>query len=616
MKNLLVLITCILVSNFVLVSFVFASDTSSPISTLTIDPNFPTGSNGWYNQSVDLIINASDNDSGIAKISYSLDDHSQIDQIIESSVNLIDNPSFEEHHNYIPYYWDRPLYSSNVYVSPNYSVDGIYALRFNFNIWPINYLTNESYFVDAGPFETYFFSAWLRTNVFGLGTNYEIMAKVNGSNQLLYRSPGYFNLNDFTFLNKSFTTPSGTTGIFINLYSVGWGNSYFDNLYLGRITAESSVEFNVSEEGQHTIVYNATDQAGNIGDDNEDDFKLDIIPPSLWNNFNFTEVGNDHTLRLNVDVTDNVSGIDLTSGYFQYYIEGVGWGVYSNLTQCNSDFLLDQWGVPTVTYISDPTKAQIATPTIDFCNSNWLLDKKIKFKITDIAGNESISPEFSINAPWVYATNFDIGSNNDISINSKFNIDGVAQAKGDIVGVDTVSGITVKNYLNSTDLSAQSLITQGVFMTLPENKLPETSGRYKFVGNMTLDNKTLNDYDTKTICSVVAIDGSLTISKDYSLNDSSSCLIFFITGNLAISSNVNDVEGFFIVDGTFNTTSSNKMLTLKGGVVANNISLFRSLSGKSNLTDPSEYFDYDLNLLFNASGLVSSTNESTYWYEL
>ncbi len=616
MKFLFVLSLSLTLLLFLFVQPIFATDTIAPITTLGIDPTSATGSNGWYNQSVDLTINASDSDSGVAKISYTLDTKAKIDKTIESSVNLIDNPSFEEHHNLIPYYWDRAVYSSNIYVSSNYKVDGLYSLRFNSNIWPVNYLTNESYFITASSFQTYFFSLWLKTNMIGIGTNYEIMAKVNGTNQLIYRSPTYSNYPNFTFINKSFTTPSGTTAIFINLYSLGWGNTYVDNLYMGQITSETSVKFNVSEEGQHTIKYNATDQAGNIGSDITSNFKIDITSPSDWQNFTYSEVGNDHTLKLNVDISDIISGIDITSGFFQYYIEDVGWGVYQNLNKCTGTFLLNQWAVPTITYITNPSKAHILTPTVDFCNSNWLQDKKIRFKIKDIAGNEAISPEFSINSPWLYASEFDIASNYSIAFSSIAKIDNIAQSKNNITGVNSVSGITVKNYVNDTEISAQSLISQATFETLPENKLPDKSGKYKFVGNMTLDNKTLNGYDTKTICSVVAIDGSLTISKDYTLKDSSSCLIFLITGNLNISSSVNSVEGFFILDGTFDSASANKTLTIKGGVVAREIKLLRSLAGKKNLTDPSEYFDYDLNLLFNASGLVSNTKESTFWYEL
>jgi len=616
MKIVLALIISIISFIFLPNKIVFATDTTPPISTLTIDPVSSTGSNGWYNQSVDIQINASDNDSGVAKISYTLDSHPQVDKDIQASPNLIDNPSFEEHHNYIPYYWDRPIFSSNVYVSPNYSVDGLYSLRFNYNIWPINYLTNESYYISADSFETYFFSAWLKTNVVGFGINYEIMAKINGSDQLIYRSPSYNNLSDFTFVNKSFTTPSGTTALYINLYSIGWGNAYFDSLYLGKITAESSVNFNISEQGKHTLIYYATDQADNVGDNNDEEFNIDITAPSNWQNFNYTEQGNSHTLVLTIDVSDSISGLNLTNAFFQYYIEGVGWGVYEDLTNCSSSFLLNQWAVPTVSYVVNPTKAKITTPKIDFCNSNWAQDKKIHFKIMDIAGNESISPEYALNSPWIYTSKFDVGSNNAISFTAVSQADGVVEANGDITNLDTTSGITLKDYVNSTEISALSLISQTDFITLPENKLPTENGRYRFVGNMTLDNKSINNYDKNTICSVVAIDGSLTISKDYSLKDSSSCLIFLIIGNVTLAQSVNNIEGFFIVDGTFNTGSSNKSLTVKGGVVANNITLSRSLSGKENLTDPSEYFDYDLNLLFNAAELLSTSRNSTFWLEL
>jgi len=616
MKLYLTLLISFIFASLIFAHLALASDTSSPISTLSIDPASPTGANGWYNQSVDLLINASDNDSGVAKISYTLDDHATIDKNIDASINLIDNPSFEEHHNHIPYYWDRPPFSSNIYVSSKNSVDGIYSLRFRYNIWPINYVTNKSYYISAEAFKTYFFSAWIKTNVFGFGTNYEIMAIVNGENQLLYRSPSYFNLNDFTFVNNSFTTPSGTTGLYINLYSLGWGNTYFDSLYLGQITADSSVSFNVSEEAEHVILYNATDQAGNVGDENTDNFKIDITPPSNWQNFDYTKQGNDHTLKVNIDVTDNVSGIDLTSAYFQYYIEGVGWGVYEDLSKCSGNFLLDQWKVPSISYITNPTKALITTPIIDFCNSNWTQDKKIRFKLTDIAGNEAISPEFTINSPWIYATNFDIGSSNSISFTSPAKTDGFVLSKGDIVGVDSISNVYIKNYLSDTIFNTQNLVDQLTFLALPENKLPEINGRYKFIGNMTLDKKSINGYDKKSICSVIFIDGSLTISTDYSLKDSNSCLIFFVSGNLLISSNVNNIEGFFIVDGVFDTSTTNKTLNIKGGVIANEVKLLRSLSGKANLTKPAEYFDYDLNLLFNVSKLLSTSQNSIFWYEL
>jgi len=616
MKFLLILTTCLTSLFFVCVNQVFASDTTSPISTLTLDPPSSTGQNGWYNQSVDLLINSSDSDSGVAKISYILDSKPTVEKLVEASVNLIDNPSFEEHHNYIPFYWDRPTYSSDIYVSPNYSVDGVYSLRFKSNIWPVNYMTNASYMVTAGSFETYFFSAWLKTKIIGFGTNYEIMAKVNGQNQLIYRSPSYYNQSNFTYLNKTFTTPSGTQGLFVNLYSLGWGDSYFDSLYLGKITSESSISFNVSEEGVHNINYFAQDQAGNIEQTNNSSFKIDIAPPSTWQNFDYTQSGNDHTLILSIDVTDVTSGIDLISGQFQYYIEGIGWGVYTDLKSCSSPFLLDQWRNPTVSYITLSTKAHIVTPAINFCNSNWIQDKKIRFKAKDIAGNEAISPEFSINSPWIYATNFDVASNHSIQFNSTALVDGYVHSSGDIVGVNSMPNIQIKNYNSSVNTSAQYYISENTLITLPENKLPETDGKYKFVGNMTLDIKTINNYDNKTICTLVAIDGSLTISKDLILKDSSSCLIMLVTGNLNVSNSVENISGFFIIDGVFDTGSSNKALIINGGVVADKTVLSRSLKGKANLDNPSETFNYSLNLLFNASGLVSTIENSTYWYEL
>jgi len=598
------------------VTKVIAGDTTNPSTILFFTPSSPNGLNGWYIQSVDLSISGSDSESGLKTIKYSLDDNDFVETNIEAGANLIENASFEEHSNNIPFYWNRSFYSSQIYVSDKYAIDGIYSARFNFNIWPFNFLTNEGYYAEASPFTEYFFSTWLKTNVVGFGTNYEIWAKKEGANELIYRSPTYFDFNDFEFLNTTFTTPVGTDGVYVYLYSIGWGDTYFDNLYLGEITTDASVDFNVSEEGEHTILFYSEDQALNVEDIKQESFKIDILPPSNWTNFDYVEKGNDHTLSISIDSTDSISGLNAATAEFQYYIEGVGWGVYKNLTSCSSEFLFDTWSPTSVQFINEPDSATLVTPKVDFCNSNWAQDKKIKFRINDNAGNIGISPEYNLNSPWILATNGDVGSNNSITFSAESIADHLINSYYSVSNMTSLSNIKLQNYSSNLNTSASYYINNNSFEKLPENKLQTQSGSYIFTGNITLDNPSINNYNKNTLCSVVAIDGTLTFSKDLILKDSNSCLVFLVTGNVIVKDTVTEIESFIITDGSFNTGTSHSDLFIRGGVIANELILTRSLKAKENLDNPSEIFSGNLDLLFNARKLISTIDTSAIWKEL
>jgi len=186
--------------------------------------------------------------------------------------------------------------------------------------------------------------------------------------------------------------------------------------------------------------------------------------------------------------------------------------------------LFDTWSPTSVEFINEPYNATLVTPSVDFCNSNWAQDKKIRFRINDNAGNIGISPEYNLNSPWILATNGDVGSNNSISFAAQSIADHLINSYYSISNMTSLSNIKLQNYSSNLNTSASYYINNNSFERLPENKLPTQSGSYIFTGNITLDNPSINNYNKNTLCSVVAIDGTLTFSKDLILKDSNSCL--------------------------------------------------------------------------------------------
>lgn len=88
------------------------------------------------------------------------------------------------------------------------------------------------------------------------------------------------------------------------------------------------------------------------------------------------------------------------------------------------------------------------------------------------------------------------------------------------------------------------------------------------------------------------LSNNVQITNDYTSAPTNAC-VFVVKGNVTISASVNRIDAFFLVDGDFVTQSSNRVLIIKGSVIANNVRFGRDLGGVVNNSNPSEIIIYD-----------------------
>jgi len=96
------------------------------------------------------------------------------------------------------------------------------------------------------------------------------------------------------------------------------------------------------------------------------------------------------------------------------------------------------------------------------------------------------------------------------------------------------------------------------------------------------------------------VNDNLTLTNDFrsSTTVPDDACAFIVRRNVTVSSNIIRLDGFFILDGNFITNSNltipvKQTLVIKGGVIANNVTFNRTLSGFDNSLNPSEIIIYD-----------------------
>lgn len=120
---------------------------------------------------------------------------------------------------------------------------------------------------------------------------------------------------------------------------------------------------------------------------------------------------------------------------------------------------------------------------------------------------------------------------------------------------------------------------------------------------------------------ILFVDGNLTISRKITIdNPEDNFFMVIVNGDITIdpgvfSTGTNDpaLEGIYFASGTFSTGNTNRMLVVRGSVVANSISLQRNL-GIGNITIPAETFISMPELLLNYPS--SLTRRRLLWREV
>lgn len=650
MKHFIFPITLIISFYFVrYITPVFAT-TLPPVTSLSLSGTL--GSNNWYISNVTAQLSATDNQSGVASSTYQLNNNPPVTIEYQQSENQILNYSFEEplawYLFWLPKYWERVRNGQalllRTFFSPGFDSDhaaSISARRGGFGYW---HNRENAVGVEAGTLYTV--SAHVKTYFADSpGAYLEVWSKADdpSDDTLITQSPlVQATTYDWEPLAASFT-PSSNQQVYIKLIlqaNDAAALAYFDAVYLQGI-AEAKTQITLVENGQHTLQYFSVDRNANSEEAKTASIWIDTQPPTNWQNFTFTLGQNNHSYFTNIQVQDLTSGIDVSTAEYAYYTDH-----QSQAWDHNGDGTTDWYPVSQVLVVETNLPAadgetrlvRLDTPEIDFGDSATVY--RVRFRLSDLAGNESDSGIQSIEGPWLQIVGADLYSAANINMSvpapAPFqNSDSLICTSGSITNFSTSSNLRVGSYQHSLlNLVGESPIRAVVptynelkaqALSLPGNRLPAQSGVYRYTGDYVIDSYSITTGFKKNVVNIVLIvEGNLSIQKDYEL-DNLSGLILLVEGDVKVQGKVQNIEGFFILNGKFYSNSDHKQekqLELKGGVMAfDGFELERDLGRHSHPTNseaPAEKIVVKPSYFLNSelAGLLKGKKTTYLWREI
>jgi hypothetical protein len=120
------------------------------------------------------------------------------------------------------------------------------------------------------------------------------------------------------------------------------------------------------------------------------------------------------------------------------------------------------------------------------------------------------------------------------------------------------------------------------------------------------------EFQTDRTKAVILVNGDLDISRNI-IVPVGNFLGFIVSGDIRINGSVDNIQGFYLADGEFNTGSSAVKLVGEGVFVANNFILGRDL-GDDNLTTAAEEFRLRPDFLMNS--FFGLWRAPVYWQEI
>jgi hypothetical protein len=599
-----------------LTAHAWAADVTAPTTTATLDPTAPDGNNGWYVSPVTIELSATDLESGVASINYSLNGNPWQTVNFESTLNLAPNPSFE-----------NPDGSSNIntegwealnpdtgatYLRDNTEYLAGYADT-SINVvstdvgW--HYISNIGTYAVTAPLNNMAASVWVKTNSVTQTAYFKVYAMLDDfSTTQLATSNTVTGTTDWTQLTSNFiVTPANAIGVYLEIGLEGTGTIWMDSVSLTDSLTSTTTDIVIGGDGEHTLEYYSIDRAGNneahgCPATNCISLKIDQTPPGNWHDSGAFRglFGAEHEVYVYTNVSDTTSGLSVFTDKYQYTIDHeTGYGRYQYITLCNSGWLENEWAL----LISPPftpgvQDAFLLTPKTDFCNSNWKICKVVRFHAEDMAGNVA-EKDFCINGPWIRFEGEGI-------VRSNYTIDMIAEPDGDNTDGLIETWINVINFFTSskswevigtpapeTSTYTQMWESMADTPTL-QTELNTTSGVYLMQGDFEMRNNTIpNTYDNDTFSQIWFIDGDLTITADVDM-DNSSAALFVVSGDVNIEKNVDYLGIAVISDGVLDNASdveegqSTGTLEWHGFYSANKFVLKRTLQGTNNAHTPSD----------------------------
>jgi len=583
---------------------VYASKTP-PYTTLTKTPALPNGLNDWYITPVNIILAATDLDSGVGSINYKIDSGNWVTVTKSDTLNLAPNPSFEvagSGSSINTLYWEAGLQDGQTVYSRN-------TLNYVFDATSI-----KISYSAANPLSNMNAEVWLKTES-ALGSAYFKMFAVSKD---INDNFVYTELGQSTAINGTTTWTKVTEafvvsvpdaiGVYMEVGLEGAGILYIDGATINNALKSADTSFTVSTDGNHIISYYSVDRSGNIEPTRTESFKIDQSPPTNWRNSNAYRglIGpSDHHLYVTTMVDDLTSGLSTLTDKFQYHTDrNPEFGTYSDLMQCSSGWEANTWA-PLISppFVPGTTTVTLLTPKTDFCDSNWKICKTVRFYAEDLAGNSSIK-DLCINGPWIKLRGGGLAGSrlgiNMLSESSDNNTDSVIEAGNNNVSFFTsTEGWVVKNNISVKDSNYLEIMSSARTPVEIFSTLPITDGVYIKNGDFTISTTSLpKDYGTSTFKQIVFVNGNLRFDKEIVLAPSSAVL-FVVSGNVEIRKTVSEINCAIHADGTFytayDTTEGDQTgtLRLRGVFVADKFIFQRTLQGTDNVEDPSEDFTYE-----------------------
>lgn len=567
--------------------WVKAADIFPPFTTLNSIPSVPNGENGWYTTFPIISLTSLDLDTGVREINWKINEGDWNSTLYTEGLNLILNSSFE-----------------SGYINNWSFVGGIFAIGYKSSflkntgqyaagIINLNYLSfpywENTHYLEAVPLENYKYSFSMASITSFLDNGfYEIVSiNPNGEETVLVSKHNVDIKLNFKQEVGTFTS-TGVSGsvLVIRIGLEGIGHLSIDDVSMSLGGEDTLVEFSLDKEGENTVWYYAKDGAGNIEETKNSTFNVDVLAPS-FSNFEVPQIENVHKFVSTVDVTDSVSGLVSDPTLFNYSVDGFNNGYYSSYTTCEGDFNEEGYLVTDNNYSNASSVGKVTTPTIDYCDSNWINCKRLNFYVKDLAGNIG-DHSICVNGPYIATYFGDVFGREAIwnmGLGDMDNIQGIAVSSGSVSDVSIGSGTSVAFY-NSTYLNTVYNSYYDLFFNnwIEGVEITNNEGVYYINGDYSIS--TMLNY--AGVNQLVFINGDLKIDANVLSLDSS--IYYFVNGDVTIANNVTQVGLSIISTNEFYTSVGNDLaykLDTSGNILAQNINFTRNTD---RTLGPSEVF--------------------------
>ena len=606
--------------SILLTSVVFAGDTTSPVTTLSKIPSSPNGKENWYLNPVEIILNATDLESGIKEIGYKVNDNPWGKKYFYQTLNLAPNPSFE-YPNLES--WEMSVKDEFVTATQDYtehapSFENSSAKIVSSGIgWHgIDHMKN---FAVTSPYTIITASAWIKTESVYQNAYFKIYSVSLDQNKnmiktYLGQSSTITGTNGWAKLSKSIPlTDENSMGIFIDIGLEGTGTMWIDAVNINKSATQEQASFFVSTDGTNTIQYYSTDQAGNTEPVKSVSIKIDQTPPNNWGDsiIIHDSIDPEYLLKIQTNVEDQTSGILNLTKRYQYKVDRE-YGRYADVANCHGRWKEHEWGIlEEYSNASGVHSTTLRTPKVSFCDDSWDNCKAVKFEAIDVAGNTSIK-NYCINGAWIKTSNGGkVKATYGINMTAEApdnNTDGLVES-----GNNLIEFFTSPNNYKARNTSPLNNQTYDDFWGITQDKteisnINTNSGVFYINNNYTITSLPAN-FSNETFNQIVFINGNLTIDTNILISNSST-ILFIVKGNVKINKNVQDVQSALISDKTiytaYNIISKERTqpLELKGIFSANKFNFQRTLQAND---QPAEYFIYEPKYLIEMKGYMGES---------